>query len=148
MTALTRDDPKVRLSNDNMKAYLYLPKPDFEGYELDEIIEVLQRTGISYGVKEQKVRDMVEQQIYNQEVLIAEGDQAVDGIDGYYDYKFDMNFSKKPKVRPDGSVDYWSIKMVEMVTEGQVIAEYHKAVQGTDGMNLKGKPVLPSAAEI
>ena len=58
---------------------------------------------------------MVEQQIYNQEVLIAEGDPAEDGTDGYYDYKFDMNFSKKPKVRPDGSVDYWSIKMVEMV---------------------------------
>ena len=32
--------------------------------------------------------------------------------------------------------------MVEMVTEGQVIAEYHKAIQGKDGMNLKGKPVL------
>ena len=61
---------------------------------------------------------------------------------GYYEYKFDMNFSKKPKVRPDGSVDYWSIKMVEMVTEGQVIAVYHKAIQGRDGMDLRGKPVL------
>ncbi|MCI9081604.1 MAG: DUF342 domain-containing protein [Lachnospiraceae bacterium] len=142
MTALTRDDPKVRFSNDSMKAFLYLPRPDFEGYNLDDITEILRQSGISYGIKEQKVRDMIEQQIYNQEVLIAEGDQAVDGIDGYYDYKFDMNFSKKPKVRPDGSVDYWSIKMVEMVTEGQVIAEYHKAVQGKDGMNLKGKPVL------
>ncbi len=142
MTAVTRDDPKVRFSSDSMKAYLYLPNPDFEGYNLDDITEVLRQSGISYGINEQKVRDMIEQQIYNQEVLIAEGDQAVDGIDGYYDYKFDMNFSKKPTVRPDGSVDYWSIKMVEMVTEGQVIAEYHKAVQGKDGMNLKGKPIL------
>lgn len=32
--------------------------------------------------------------------------------------------------------------MVEMVTEGQVIAVYHKAIQGRDGMDLRGKPVL------
>ena len=84
----------------------------------------------------------MEGQLYNQEVLVAEADKPVDGIDGYYEYMFDMNFSKKPMLRPDGSVDYWSIKMVEIVTEGQVIAKYHKAIQGKDGMDLKGKPIL------
>lgn len=32
--------------------------------------------------------------------------------------------------------------MVEIVTEGQVIAEYHKSVQGKDGVDLRGKPIL------
>ncbi len=32
--------------------------------------------------------------------------------------------------------------MVEIVTQGQVIAEYHKSVQGKDGIDLRGKPVL------
>ncbi len=142
MAALTRDDPKVRLSRDNTKAYLFLPEPGFEGYSVDEVIGILQSNGISYGIKDDTVKNIVEGQIYNQEVLVAEADKPVDGIDGYYEYMFDMNFSKKPMVRPDGSVDYWSIKMVEIVTEGQVIAKYHKAIQGKDGMDLKGKPIL------
>ena len=142
MAALTRDDPKVRLSRDNTKAYLFLPEPGFEGYSVDEVIGILQSNGISYGIKDDTVKNIVEGQLYNQEVLVAEADKPVDGIDGYYEYMCDMNFSKKPMRRPDGSVDYWSIKMVEIVTEGQVIAKYHKAIQGKDGMDLKGKPIL------
>ena len=105
-------------------------------------IYLLKTVGISYGVKQDKISQMVEQQIYDQEVLVAEGQMPEDGVDGYYEYKFDMNFSKKPKLKPDGSVDYWSIKMVEIVTEGQIIAEYHKSVQGKDGVDLRGKPIL------
>lgn len=142
MAALTKNDPRVRISRDNMQAYLYLPGQQAESYSQSDIIEILQSNGISHGIKEDKVQEMMDQQIYNREVLIAEGEAPQDGVDGYYEYKFDMNFSKKPEVRPDGSVDYWSIKMVEMVTEGQVIAEYHKAIQGKDGMDLKGKPIL------
>lgn len=142
MAASTQSEPKVRLSRDNMKAYLLLPRPELENHDLNYILAVLKTVGISYGIKEDKVRQMVEQQIYDQEVLVAEGQMPEDGVDGFYEYKFDMNFSKKPKLKPDGSVDYWSIKMVEIVTEGQVIAEYHKSVQGKDGVDLRGKPIL------
>ena len=142
MAASTQNEPKVRLSRDNMKAYLLLPRPELEVHDFNYILAVLQTYGVSYGIKEDKIRQMVEQQVYNQEVVVAEGEMPEDGVDGYYEYKFDMNVSKKPKVKPDGSVDYWSIKMVEMVTEGQVIAEYHKSIQGKDGIDLKGKPVL------
>ena len=50
-------------------------------------------------------------------------------------------FSKKPKIRPDGSVDYWSINMVEPVEKGQVIAIYKPPVPGEDGMTVKGRPL-------
>ena len=142
MAASTQSEPKVRLSRDNMKAYLLLPRPELENHDLNYILAVLKTVGVSYGVKQDRISQMVEQQIYDQEVLVAEGQMPEDGVDGYYEYKFDMNFSKKPKLKPDGSVDYWSIKMVEIVTEGQIIAEYHKSVQGKDGVDLRGKPIL------
>ncbi len=130
MAASTQNEAKVRLSRDNMKAYLFLPTPELESYSFNYILAMLQSSGISYGIKENKIKQMLEGQI------------PEDGVDGYYEYKFDMNFSKKPKIKPDGSVDYWSIKMVEIVTKDQVIAEYHKSIQGKDGVDLKGKPVL------
>lgn len=142
MAASTQNEPKIRLSHDNMKAYLFLPRPELEVHDFNYILALLKTSGVSFGINEKKIRQMLEQQVYNQEVLIAEGQIPEDGIDGYYEYKFDMNFSKKPKLKPDGSVDYWSIKMVEIVTQGQVIAEYHKSVPGKDGVDLKGRPVL------
>ena len=142
MTALTKNEPQVRVSHDNMQAYLYLPDPVLETYEESDIREALQKSGVVHGIQEDKIPQIIERKMYNREVLIAQGDTPRDGVNGYYEYKFDVNFSKKPKVRPDGSVDYWSIKMVEIVTEGQEIAVYHKSIPGKDGMTVKGRPVL------
>lgn len=141
-TITTKNGPQVRISHDNMQAYLYLPGSTEDKYTEYEIREVLQESGVSYGVQEDRIQEVIEKQICNREILIAEGDKAKDGINGYYEYKFDVNFSSKPKLCPDGSVDYWSIKMVEIVTEGQEIAVYHKAIPGEDGMNVRGKPIL------
>ncbi|MCI9137414.1 MAG: DUF342 domain-containing protein [Lachnospiraceae bacterium] len=142
ITTTTKSGPQVRISYDNMQAYLYLPGTTEEKYTEYEIREILQDKGITYGIQEDRIQEVIEKQICNREILIAEGDTAKDGINGYYEYKFDVNFSSKPKICPDGSVDYWSIKMVEIVTKGQEIAVYHQAVPGEDGMNVKGKPVL------
>ena len=142
MAALMNNGPQVRVSHDYMRAYLYLPNPIMESYTESDVQLALQSSGVLYGIQQDKVQEAIEKRIYDQEVLVAQGDAPQDGVNGYYEYKFDMNFSKKPKVRPDGSVDYWSIKMVEIVTEGQEIAVYHPAVHGTDGMDLRGKPLL------
>ena len=142
MAALTINEPQIRVSHDNMKAYLYLPGPELESYTISNVTEALQASGVVYGIQEDKIQEAIDRQIYNEEVLIAEGTESKDGVAGFYEYKFDMNFSKQPKVRPDGSVDYWSIKMVEIVTEGQEIAVYHPAVPGVDGMDVKGKPLI------
>ena len=84
---------------------------------------------------------MLEGPTYNAELLVAQGKKPVDGTDGYYEYKFDTNFDGKPKLLPDGSVDYWSVHSIESVTAGQVIAVYHPAVSGEDGMSVKGRLV-------
>lgn len=78
-------------------------------------------------------RKSSDEEIYEQDVLVARGVPAVEGQDGFYEYKVNMNLEKKPKILPDGSVDYWSMYSVQSVQKDQVIAIYHPAVQGTDG---------------
>ncbi|MEG0962641.1 MAG: FapA family protein [Lachnospiraceae bacterium] len=145
MTAVNNQEPKIKISNDNMQVYLRLPTPVLDHTEWD-ISGALKKSGVIYGIDEKKIQKILEQPVYEQEILVAEGNYVSDGTDGYYEYKFNLDFSKKPKMRPDGTVDYWSIKMIETVSEGQVIAIYHKAVQGKDGMDIKGKVLIAKRA--
>lgn len=137
---------EIRVSYDNMQAFLFLPTPVPEDYSEWDVEAQLQKSGIVHGVKKQAIQEAIRNHIYNKEILVAEGDYQKDGTAGYYEYKFNLDFSKKPKIHPDGTVDYWSIKMVETVSEGQVIAIYHNAVQGVDGCDIKGKPLIAKRA--
>lgn len=146
MAELRESIPKVRTSSDDMKAYLLLPVPIGENYTADELEDALREKGIVYGVKRIVLERMIQEQVYNEECLVAEGVQAREGTDGYFEYHFNMNLDGRPKILPDGSVDYWSIQKVEIAKEGQLIATYHPAVMGTDGMTVKGRPILAKRA--
>jgi len=136
-------DASVRISYDEMQGFLSLP-PLGRGqkYSFDDVISILERKAIRYGVNETVIREMIEKEQYNRERLVATGIQKVDGIDGYYQLNFSTDFNTKPTIRPDGSVDYWSVHVVELVEEGQVLAVYHEPSSGENGMTVTGKPQI------
>ena len=143
MPTLTEQKPMVRVSYDEMEAYMFLPEPRLgEEYAMGLLNQELEQKGITTGVMKERLEDMIASRIYNTEIMIAKGSAAVDGVDGYYDYNFNAQLDHKPKVLPDGSVDYWSVHSIEGVVEGQVIAVYHPAVDGKDGVTVKGKPLV------
>ncbi|WP_022749878.1 DUF342 domain-containing protein [Lachnobacterium bovis] len=136
-----RKKPVVRVSYNEMEAFMMLPvlEGEEEPYTLDEINTALERAGVKSGIKTDLLEQIVIDQSCGYEHLIAEGTEAVDGIDGYFEYNFNTDLNRRPTIRPDGSVDYWSIHLVEIVEEGQVLAIYHEPVQGSNGMSVKGK---------
>ena len=143
MEVALKKEPKVRISYDEMEAYLLLPQPfGDEVHEVEDVMAKIAAAGVKIGLNHEKVTAMVEEKYYDRECLIAEGIRAIEGVDGYFDFKFDVDFNKKPSHRPDGTVDYWSIHAIEMVEEGQVIAVYHEPVDGANGMNVKGKLIM------
>ena len=136
--------PTVRISYDEMEAYLLLPTPVGEAtYALKDIIELLKINGVKFGIDETKISAMISERFFDRESLVAKGVEVVNGVDAYFEFHFDTNFNKVPTHREDGSVDYWSIHSVELVEEGQPIATYHGPVDGSNGMNVKGK-LLPA----
>ena len=133
-------DPKVRISYDEMEAYLLLPTPAYEvPYKLSEVMDIIRLAGVKIGIDEAKITTMVENCYYDRECLIAQGITPVNGVDATFDFHFNPSLDKKPSRREDGTVDYWSIHSVEMVEEGQVIATYNEPVDGSNGMTVKGK---------
>lgn len=140
MPTLTEQKPMVRATYDEMEAYILLPEPMLgESYDVAQLKNALAENGVSEGVFEEKLADLVRNGIYNSEVLIAQGVSPVDGVDGYYEYNFNSSLDRKPKLLPNGTVDYWSVHLIEEVTKGQVIATYHPAVEGRDGATVTGR---------
>lgn len=143
MSEATKVMPLVRIGYDEMEAYIQLSTPE-EGnpYTVAMLREALGEKGVVYGIDENMLGRIIAEQMYEREIPVAKGTPAKDGIDGYYDYNFNANFDKKPKELPDGSVDYWSVHSIESVVAGQVIALYHPAIPGEDGMTVKGKTLI------
>lgn len=140
MDVTVKREPRIRISYDEMDAYLTLPEPVMsESYNPSEVFAAIEAAGVKIGLDREKVEAMVNDKYYDHECIIARGIPAEQGRDGYFDYKFDTQFNKKPTYRADGSVDYWSIHAIEMVEEGQVIAEYVEPIDGSNGMSVKGK---------
>lgn len=136
-------ESKVRISANEMEAFLLLPTPaPGEKYTKEEVLRIIEEGRIAYGIDEAAVERMVNGRVFGREVCIARGLPPKDGQDGFFQYNFNMDLNNKPTVRDDGSVDYWSIHAIEMVEEGQVIATYIAPVEGVDGKTVTGKPVI------
>lgn len=137
-----QEKPFIRLSYDEMEAYMQIAAPgEDEEYTVSLLKQALEEKGINTGIDQNRLAKMISEETYNKDVLIARGIEPIDGIDGKYEYFFNASFDKKPKILPDGSVDYWSVHTIESVVEGQTIAIYHPAKEGTDGRTVKGKVI-------
>jgi len=139
----TRPNAFVQTNNSEMEAYLQVPFPENEEkYTITYLRMLLEQNGIRFGINQAALKRIIEEEIYNQPILVARGNPAVDGIDGYYEFKFNNRKDNKPLLKEDGSVDYWSVNSIQSVGAGDVIAIYHPPVQGSDGTNVRGVPVL------
>ena len=129
--------PTVRITEDCMEAYMtVVPSGTPENYTVEYLTEVLHLNHVKIGILPENLQKIIDNNLYNKEVLVAQGAEAQDGKDGYCEYLFETNLSQKPIELEDGTVDYKNIKMIELVEPGQKIAIYHAGTAGTNGYNL------------
>lgn len=129
----------VRIAEDKTEAWLYLYAPeDGTGYEKAEILRYLQLSGVKAGINESHVAAMCKKKIYEREVKIATSEKGDPGSEGRFEFFFNTE-KPKPEIRNDGTVDYRSMSLVQNVDEGQLLAIYHPAVQGTSGRDVTGQ---------
>ena len=137
-----QEQSKVRISRDQMEAWLYLAEPS-EGrgkYTPDELLDMLRVDCVTAGYLMPRLVAMAKKGVYQREILVARGKDVTDGNDGYYEYFFTPDDIKTgPTIREDGSVDYSSMSMLQSVKEGDALAEYHPAVAGEDGYTVVGR---------
>ena len=136
--------PTVTLSTNKMQAYVTIAPPAFDEqpYTLDEIKYALLDAKVIYGIDETVIKNMLLAGNYSNPVCVANGKPFIEGKDAYYEYLFDMNTDSRPEELEDGSVDYWSVNLINIVSKGDVVVKYHGAEQGVDGIDVCGKTII------
>ncbi len=140
--------PQVTISEDRLEATVVLPRLP-EGvkpikYSARDIMDALTASGVTYGINQEQILEIVDVPSYGYPFVVARGLAPVEGIAGEYTYHFDTEVNPEPKVNPDGSVDYKSMKTIETVAAGDVIATYTPAVPGKIGYDVLGNEIPPT----
>lgn len=137
---------RVTFSADSMKAYLYLSSTPNENGEIltdlfttENIRELITESGVKAGLDKILVQSIIIDKLFDREYVIATGQRPVNGRNGFFTYNFKTEIDNRPKLLPDGSVDYHTIDMYEPVTEGQEVVTYTPSVPGHFGYNVKGE---------
>ena len=128
----------LQMSPDGLKAYLTLPRIKNEGkYTLEFILELLNKASITFGIKKDVIRDMINNEKYEEKMLVAEGYGPTFGKDGYYEFFFDRKVPTDIEFDKDGSANFDNVKYFSTVSVGEKLAVYHPAIHGSDGKTIK-----------
>ena len=133
----------IKISLDHMKVTAIFEPPSAGGDLLGagDIIAGLNSKGIIYGISQDAILDFINNRIYYVPYVIVNGDRPVIGHDARIIYNFNTNPSLKPKILPDGSVDFKNLNTVSIVNEGDLLATLIPADPGKPGKDVYGKEI-------
>ncbi len=120
--------------------------PEVEGgkqLSKNEILWLLNKKGIRYGIKEDVIDRYLAERFYCTSYVVAEADPPIEGSDASIEYCFNTDLSKKPKMNEDGSVDFHQLDNLSKVVRDQVLAILTPAVTGKPGTDVLGRAIAP-----
>lgn len=131
------------ISSDQMRATVTLipPKPMGRDLEVQDVVNALKAIGVIYGIKEDVIKEYLDNEKYNVPFVAAEGDPPVNGKNA--EIRYYVRTEKKINFREDasGRVDYKDLDLIENVVVGQLLAEKIPAQPGKMGRNLYGMAI-------
>lgn len=132
------EDVEVEISASAMEAYVRVITKD-KIITKERLLDILQQRGIKAGILDVGIEEVMKGE--KKPVLIARGQIPRKGADGWYECYFRTIINRRPKILQDGSADYKNVEWFETVSEGQKLAYYHSAEEGTDGYTIHGKSI-------
>lgn len=133
---------QINIATDKLKVYLTLfTQGEDIQYKVEDIMELLGAYKITYGIDSAAIENAILHKSYYLDILIAQGLEPIDGEPGKFEFKFDIEENKKPIILEDGSVDYNTLGQMTLVKQGDLLAEYTKAQEGTDGIDIFGNVI-------
>ncbi|KPJ89545.1 MAG: hypothetical protein AMS17_01515 [Spirochaetes bacterium DG_61] len=137
---------RVSVTGDEMEAYLTLIPSvgEADPVSSEQVISECERQGIVFGLDRDAIRSVVERAekegVESKDVLIARGEEPVNGSDGLLEFKVRFASGTPFKLLENGRVDYSEQDRITNVNEGELFAVVKKAQTGVkDGHTVKGE---------
>lgn len=133
----------VEFSRDGLEGYLTLIQGDDYNelsFKYEKVLFFLKEK-IQVGLKDNVIKHMIDSEVYNESICIAEGIPPVNEKDGYIKYYFDYDKKLMPKLKVDGTVDYKDLNLVNNVNEGEVLAQITMPSGGKEGLKVTGEGI-------
>ncbi|HPG29704.1 MAG TPA: FapA family protein, partial [bacterium] len=132
---------KIEIKIDKMEAYcsIFPPKKGGKQLSADDIINGLKNINIEKAILTENIKSAVENQEYNKKILVAKGREPLNGNDAFMKYYFNANKEIALKIKPDGSVDFKELNIIQTIKKDDVICEKINYTEGMDGYDIYGK---------
>jgi uncharacterized protein (DUF342 family) len=146
------DCPSVReaftlsVSGDNMRAVArFTPRSDTgERMTAGEFVRELAARNVKYGLDEERIKKFFSGPgVYCTDFVVAEGKKPRQGKDAEIEYFFNTDNTAKPKMNPDGTVDYFDLGILNQVKAGDLLARITPEDPGEPGMTVQGTVIKP-----
>lgn len=137
---------EIIVSDDKLKAFLKVTLFEDDAdldIKIKDIEKALKDAGITYGIKEDKIAEVVENKNYDKDILIAEAKAPLPGKDGELIYHFEEKQKQAGTMRADGTMDFHSLDLINNVRVGEKIVTKIDSEAGTEGISVYGKKLLP-----
>lgn len=135
----------LEVDEDWMKAVARFYPHSETGTEISvqDFLYSLNSRQIQYGINEQQIKDVLENENYCTDVVVAEGTPVRQGTDAVIEYYFNTDLKAKPTVKEDGSVDFYQLNSINHCQAGDVLARLIPADPGEPGISIQGAKVKP-----
>ena len=124
----------VEVTKDEMKGSIVVSPPSMSGSEASfDMIKraILQQGVVEACIEEDKIREFVDNPVYNNPFEVAAAIAPVDGHDAYISYNFETDPKKlKAQVDEEGKVDYKKLNNIQNVIADQPLAQKIPAERG------------------
>lgn len=134
---------ELEVSPDKMNAFVIIYPALHGGKTLTtkDVVEILKTNGIIFGLKEDIINHILDNQKFFQKTLVAEGLKPTPSINGYIKVLFEPH--SKPSLHEDekGRMDFKDIQIIKNTKQGEVLAEKIDPRPGTPGKNIFSEEV-------
>jgi uncharacterized protein (DUF342 family) len=137
---------RVEVTEDELKAFVYFNPPKFSGRHMDydDVLDVLRNAGVVTGIKDDAIKEYLEEMDYKKPLLAAEGQAPRDGKSAYIDYKVKVDKTTIKFEEDDaGKVDFRNLELLENVVVGQLLAVKVPLEEGIPGRTITNR-VIPA----
>ena len=133
---------EIKTDSNNLRAYVVF-HGDVQNVTLDDLKRILNNFGVKFGVLEDRLVEILNNPVPETPHLVAVGIPPENGTDAV----LKLYFSESPKIvhseDEEEKVDFHKIQTINIVKEGQVIAEKIPAHPGKKGKDVFGRDIEP-----